>query len=336
MRGVLGGATVAAIAATLLASVMLALALSASPATAFTAWQHDGATGCVCHTNGTPTDASCVTCHTGFQSYPDDTCWSCHYPGQDTRPYWTDVTPTLTPTASPTETATPTPTPTPAETSAPCSRECHLYNSVAKAYTIPYTHGTNPHLGSTPDCLDCHQTSPGIANPGSSPHHSGQATGFADCSACHSSPQKHAGEVTCTKCHKSAVDFHLYTASSAGYTKCGACHKMKHARKRVSTRKCASCHKGTSGRAAQHSAKVKKKYVCGACHKQKLHARRVSKRVKSCRTCHRGKFHAAQRTPGKSTCTKCHVVRLRHDDGYPCYLCHRRAIHNRRPGAVNH
>ncbi len=314
----------------LLAAVLLALALSASPASAFTEWRHNGAAGCVCHNSGTPTDASCVTCHADFKSYPDETCWSCHYPGQDTRPYWS-----TSPTPTPTESPSVTPTPTPTETASACSQECHLWNSAQKAYVIPFTHGTNPHLGATADCLDCHQISPGIADPGSSPHHSGQKTGFTDCAACHSGLQQHAGKVQCTQCHTSAEEFHLYSASSPGFKNCRSCHAMRHAGKKVANRKCAACHRGSSGLPAQHSKPVTKKFVCGGCHSQKRHASAVSKSVKSCRTCHRGKYHAAQRTPPKSACTRCHTVALRHDDGYQCSLCHRRAIHNRRPSAIN-
>lgn len=327
----------AAFTVAVLSAAVLALALTAPPASAFSQWQHDGAIGCEsCHSQGTPTDASCTGCHPGFVSYPGETCWSCHYPGQDTTPYWTNSpTPTATPTETPTATPTETPTPTPTPTSPACSQECHLWDPVQKAYDIPTTHGANPHLGSTPDCLDCHQRSVSVFDPDASPHHSGQATGFSDCGACHASPQRHAGKVSCTGCHTSAQAFHLFEASSPGYKKCGSCHKMRHAGRKISTSKCASCHKGTSGRSAQHSSKVTKKYVCGGCHKQKLHARAVSKAVKNCRTCHRGKFHAAQRTPSKSRCTACHRPALRHDNGYQCTLCHRRAVHATRPSAVN-
>jgi hypothetical protein len=294
----------------MLSALSLALALTAPPASAFSQWQHDGAIGCQsCHSQGTPTDASCTGCHPGFQSYPGMTCWSCHAPGQDTS--------------------------TLAAPSSACSQECHLWSSVQKAYITPTTHGANPHLGSTSECLSCHPTSVNIFDPGSSPHHSGEAPGISDCGACHSSEQKHAGAVACVSCHTSAQAFHLYETSSPGYEKCGACHTKKHAGKKVATSKCASCHKGTSGRAAQHSSTVTKKFVCGGCHGQKLHARAVSKAVKDCRTCHRGKFHAAQRTPAKSRCTSCHRVALRHDNGYQCTLCHRRAVHATRPSAVN-
>jgi hypothetical protein len=293
-----------------LSAVSLALALCASPASAFSEWQHDGAVGCAsCHAQGAPTDASCVGCHPGFASYPGETCWSCHAPGQDTS--------TL---SSP---------------SSACSQECHLWSSAQKAYITPTTHGANPHLGSTSECLSCHPTSVSIFDPGSSPHHSGQAGGFSSCGTCHSSPQNHAGKVSCTGCHSDAQAFHLYQATSPGYKKCGACHTKKHAGKKVATSRCAQCHKGSSGRTVQHSSSITKKYVCSGCHTKKLHARAVSTKVKSCRTCHTGKYHAAQRTPPKSTCTKCHSSARRHDDGFACTLCHRRAVHATRPSAVN-
>ena len=191
-------ATLTAVAVALLSAVVLALALTASPASAFTNWQHNGTAGCVCHAQGTPTDASCTRsmCHAGFQSFPDETCWSCHEPGK--------------PTAG---LSTP---------SSACSQECHLWSSVQKQYITPSTHGTDPHLGSSSECLGCHPTSVGISDPGSSPHHSGQATGFSSCGACHSSPQKHAGKVACTSCHTDAQAFHLYEASDPGSKKCGS------------------------------------------------------------------------------------------------------------------
>jgi hypothetical protein len=298
-----------AVAVAILSTALLALTLTASPASAFTTWQHDGATGCVCHDQGTPTDSSCQGCHPGFESYPDMTCWSCHAPGQDTS--------TL---------STP---------SSACSQECHLWNSVQKQYITPSTHGTDPHLGSTTACLACHPTSVSVFDPGSSPHHSGQATGFSSCGTCHSSPQKHAGKVACTSCHADAQAFHLYEASSPGFKKCGSCHTMRHAGAKVAASRCAQCHKGSSGRPAQHSSSVTKKFVCSGCHTKRLHASAVSNAVKSCRTCHSGRYHAAQRTPGNSTCERCHSIAKRHDNGYRCTLCHRRAVHNRRPSPVN-
>jgi hypothetical protein len=310
VRSVRRFAAVAAVAVVLLVAVVLALAFNASPASAFSNWQHDGASTCAsCHSQGTPTNATCTGCHAGFQAFPDDTCWNCHAPGQDTS--------TL---------STP---------SSACSQECHLWNEAQKAYTIPFTHGVNPHLGSTPECLNCHSASPSWSDPGSSPHHSGQATGFNQCGACHSSQQKHAGKVACASCHPNAEQFHLYQASSPGFKNCTSCHTKKHAGKKIAQSKCAQCHKGTSGRTVQHSSKITKKYVCSGCHSKALHASRVSSAVKSCRTCHGGKYHASQPTPSRTVCTRCHTRALNHANGYQCTLCHRRAVHNSRPSAIN-
>ena len=292
------------------AGAALVLALAAAPAFAFGSWAHDSAIGCSCHDAGTPTDATCTACHTGFKSYPGRTCWSCHYPGQDTS--------TL---------STP---------SSACSQGCHLYKPVDKDYTIPYTHGANPHLGSGAGCLVCHATSPTATDPGASPHHSGVVSGFDDCQACHTGYQKPAGTVACTTCHTTAVAFHLRTADSPGYKQCRACHAEKHAGRNVPQSKCATCHKGAgSGPAkiAQHAGSVSKKYVCGACHKQKLHAHSFSSAITSCRSCHGGKFHARQKLPGRSVCLRCHTAARRHSDGFGCALCHKRAIHSTRPNA---
>ena len=101
----------------LCAGAAAALALTAAPAHAWEAWQHDGATGCVvpCHHSGlTVTDASCIACHAGFVSVPVYTCWSCHFPGQDTSSL-----------SSP---------------SSACSQGCHLYSPSA----VSYTHLTLP------------------------------------------------------------------------------------------------------------------------------------------------------------------------------------------------
>ena len=107
MRGVRLWATITAGAVALLAAIVLALAFTAPPASAYSQWAHDGATGCSCHDQGTPTDATCTACHTGFKSYPGMNCWSCHAPGQDTS--------TL---SSP---------------SSACSQECHLWDSTQKS-----------------------------------------------------------------------------------------------------------------------------------------------------------------------------------------------------------
>jgi len=292
------------------AGVALAATLAAEPAAAFGAWQHDGATACVCHDSGTPTDATCTACHTGFVSVPASTCWSCHVPGQGTSSL-----------SSP---------------SSACSQACHLYSPADKGYTTAFTHSANPHVGSTPACLDCHQTSAGITSPGQSPHHNGPQQ-FSDCTVCHGGFQRHAGTVTCTTCHSSAVAFHLYQASSPGFKNCRSCHAKKHAGKNVPQSKCAICHKGTgTGGAgqAQHATSLTKRLVCSACHTKALHAKKRGSGITSCRTCHKSKFHVAQKIPGNSSCTGCHGRAARHADGYGCPLCHRSAVHNANPRVV--
>jgi len=303
--------TLAAVALVLAcAGAALALAFDAPPAGAFESWAHDGATGCSCHSAGTPTDARCTRCHTGFKSYPGRTCWSCHYPGQDTSSLSTP--------------------------SSACSQGCHLYKPVDKAYTIPYTHGADPHLSSGAGCRNCHATSPDPFDPGASAHHRGQATGFDDCQACHTGYQKHAGALACTACHTTAVAFHLHTADSPGFKNCRACHAKKHAGRKVPQSKCATCHKGKGSgpaKAAQHASGVSKKHVCGACHSKKLHARSLGAAITTCRSCHASKFHGRQRMPRSGVCKRCHTAAWHHADGFACALCHRRAIHSLRPNA---
>jgi hypothetical protein len=292
----------------LCAGAAVALAISAAPAHAFPAWSHDGTAGCLCHNDGTPTDASCTSCHTGFQSVPGYNCWSCHKPGASTAGL-----------SSP---------------SSACSQTCHLYSDFTRDYTTAFTHGANPHLGATPDCLSCHSTSPGVADPGQSPHHTQSQQGFTDCAACHTGFAQHAGQVACTTCHATAQAFHLYQASSPGFRNCTSCHAMKHQGKAVPQSKCATCHKGTGtggGAQAQHSATVTRSKVCGACHKQQLHATALGSRIKNCGRCHTSAYHAKQKLPGKSICQGCHHMAKRHSNGFQCSLCHSGQIHKVRP-----
>lgn len=295
----------------LCAGVLVMLAAVATPARAFPWWAHDGipSGSCDCHTTSAmPTDASCTSCHTGFQSVPGYNCWSCHAPGQDTSAL--------------------------ASTSAACSQTCHLWDEYTRVYDISFTHGTNPHLGSTPDCLSCHGTSAGAADPGQSPHHVASQQGFTDCTACHKGFAEHAGQVSCLTCHPTAVAYHLYQASSPGFKTCGSCHSMKHAGKVVPQSKCAACHKGTgSGGAAQaqHSSTVTEGSDCSICHTQKLHAKALGSRITSCRVCHKGLYHAKQKLPSRTVCLTCHGTARSHASGFQCSVCHSSAIHNLRP-----
>jgi hypothetical protein len=297
-----------AIVLVLCAGAAAALALAAAPAHAFSAWSHDGIVGCSCHNYGAPTDATCTSCHAGFQSVPGYNCWSCHRPGASTAGL-----------SSP---------------SSACSQTCHLYSASTQDYTTAFTHGTNPHLGATPDCLGCHSTSPGIADPGQSPHHTAAQQGFANCGVCHTGFAQHAGSVACTTCHPTASAFHLYQATTPGFTDCTSCHSMKHQGEKVPLSKCATCHKGTGtggGAQAQHSATVTRDKVCGSCHNKQLHATKLGSGITSCGKCHTGKYHAKQKLPGKSVCQSCHHMAKRHTNGYQCTLCHASQVHKVRP-----
>ena len=312
MRGMRRWVVVAVAAATLaLVGVTASAVLQTSSARAFDQWEHDGTTGCSCHLQGKPTDASCTSCHTGFTSLKDYTCWTCHAPGQDTSSM--------------------------SSTSADCAAACHL-QSAGTVYDKAFAHGTDPHRGSLPQCLGCHSPSDGIAKPGTSPHHNGGSPGMAPCSRCHKQ-KKHMGEVDCETCHTSANEYHTYDAKSPGFKKCAGCHSMRHAGRAVPGGKCASCHKGSGSGAtklAQHSTTVTRKLACNlsGCHSKRLHATGEGSGITSCRTCHGSRYHGGRmQIPGNSTCLRCHGSAARHTNGYSCSLCHGDAVHARFPHA---
>jgi hypothetical protein len=298
------------VAALALLGVTASAVLQTSPASAYDQWEHDGATGCVCHAQGTPTDASCTSCHAGFKSIKGYTCWSCHYPGQDTSSM--------------------------SSTSADCAGTCHLQGK-GPVYDKEFSHGTDPHRGSLPQCLGCHSPSDGVADPGVSPHHNDGLPGMAPCSRCHEQKQ-HVGKVDCEACHTSANAYHTYQAKSPGFKKCSGCHSMRHAGRSISVSKCATCHKGTGTGAqkqAQHSTKVTKKLTCNqsGCHNKALHAAPSGSGLK-CNSCHGSQYHGSRMyIPGNSKCLSCHSSASRHSGRYSCSLCHRDAIHARFPHA---
>lgn len=303
---------VAAVAAAALALVGISASavLDAPSALAYDLWEHDGATGCVCHEQGKPTDASCVSCHTGFESLQGYTCWSCHAPGQDTSGM--------------------------SATSADCAGQCHLQSQGA-LYAKEFAHGDDPHRGSLPQCLGCHAPSDGIADPGVSPHHNGGPVGMSPCSQCHKQ-KKHVGKVDCESCHTRANAYHTYQARNPGFKQCTGCHAMRHGGRSVPGSRCATCHKGTGSGAqklAQHSTSVTKKLTCNqsGCHNKAIHAAAYGSGL-SCRSCHGSTFHAARMPiPGNSTCLRCHGSAARHTNGYSCSLCHADAVHARFPHA---
>ena len=310
MRGVRRWASVALITAGLACTFLaVASALLAAPALAFEEWEHDGTTGCSCHLQDKPTDATCVECHTGFESLEGDTCWTCHSPGQDTS--------------------------TLSSTSADCAQECHLW-SKGTVYDKPFSHTDNPHLGSLPQCLGCHSPSGSVTDPGVSPHHNGGSPGMTPCSRCHRQKQ-HAGKVACISCHASANAFHTFQAASPGYTRCTGCHAKRHAGRAVPQRKCATCHKGSGTGAtapAQHSTTVTRQRTCNqsGCHSKQLHASRRGSGIRNCRTCHTSNYHLNRiPVPASSVCLRCHPSARRHTGDYPCSTCHRSLIHSAAP-----
>ena len=149
-------AALAAVAVALLSAVGLALALTASPASAFTEWQHDGATGCspVTARARRPTPPA-PAATPASRAIPDMTCWSCHAPGQDTS--------TLSVAELGLQPGVP-----PVELRA------------EGVHHPQHARRRTPTSESSPECLSCHPTSVSVFDPGSSPHHSGQAAGFSE------------------------------------------------------------------------------------------------------------------------------------------------------------
>jgi hypothetical protein len=123
-------------------AVVAGLGMTAGPAAAYGTYSHGTATACnQCHTVDTatpPTNAACVTCHTGYavpsSSY---TCYTCHTPGQNVQPIKTGA-----PTS--------------------CTDECHLANGT--------THQHNPHP-ERGTCTTCHNVTTNATTPNGSPHH---------------------------------------------------------------------------------------------------------------------------------------------------------------------
>lgn len=306
------------------AGAALALALTAAPASAFTSWQHDGATHCTsCHWGMPVTDTQCVGCHTGFKSVPGNTCWTCHAPGEDTSSL-----------ASP---------------SSACSQGCHLYDPSRKGYVTPFTHGTEPHPGATGfgfECLDCHTTSSGGSVNGS-PHHIGVDTPAPTCRDCHngviaSAQVTHDG-VACTSCHDGmnipavpAACNSCHIQKTFGTGNCTACHATMVHNTSPNVGACTSCHAGyrkhagsvgctrchTNAPAFHHGTATMKAKKCGSCH-SKTHAGRAVA-VSKCTACHKGNAPASKpRVQHSSSITK----------KYVCSTCHSKALHASARGA---
>jgi hypothetical protein len=307
----------------LCAGAVAALALCAAPASAFDGWTHDGASTCAsCHSGQPLTDATCTTfCHgSRFKSFPGKQCWSCHVPGEDT-------TPLSTPSSA-------------------CSQDCHLWNQAVRDYTIPYTHGPLPHDGAAgygKTCLDCHQTSISIVDPGGSPHHSGVVTPPPTCEDCHNgvdavAKQTHDGN-PCTSCHTGmnlppvpATCNQCHPAKTFGTPNCLACHAAQVHNTDPQTPACSDCH-GDGYK--QHAGKV----ACLTCHTGIAafhHGQSTTTTVQNCRACH-PKRHAGKNV-AQSTCATCHkgtgtgpAAKAQHSTtvtkSYVCSTCHSQKLH---------
>jgi hypothetical protein len=318
---------------------LLSLA-SAAPAGAFVNWAHDGipegdtADTCVwCHANGVTNESCTSFCHRGFKVTPGatvdgrfaQTCWSCHAPGADTSGF--------------------------ASSSSACSQECHLYTPISWDYAVAYGHGTAPHLGASApygQCLDCHATSPGPADPGDSPHHDGVSTPTPACVDCHNGvvageQQSHDG-VECESCHEGmnlpavpAACTTCHVAATFGAQDCRTCHAAQIHDPAPGVGTCTSCHdEGYQ----KHAGALE----CTSCHTdpEAFHHGTAPPAVKSCRGCHAMK-HAGAKVPG-ARCADCHKgsappakPRAQHSSTVTqklvCSGCHGKKLHAKAVGA---
>ena len=336
LRKVLPGCAAALVWA---AAVAVLLTLATAPAAAYSNWAHDGIPpgpamqNCdLCHANGISNTSCTGLCHRGFKVTPGatvdgrfaQTCWSCHAPGEDTSKF-----------SSP---------------SAACSQDCHLYNDYSNAYSIPSSHGPEPHLGASPPygvCLDCHSTSEGYASPGSSPHHDGVASHSPSCTECHdgtyaSAQASHDG-VGCESCHE-GMDLPAvptacnacHAASTFGSADCRSCHAAQVHNTAPDVGSCTSCHSGYQ----KHAGALQ----CTSCHTNTaaFHHATAAPAVKSCRSCHAMK-HAGAKVSG-SHCADCHKgsapaakPRAQHSSTvtrkFVCTGCHSKKLHAKSRGA---
>ncbi len=322
------------------AGAALLLALGAAPAQAFVTWAHGGIpptptpeTCLWCH-DGRPSDASCTAlCHRGFRSTPDavvagrfpQRCWSCHEPGRDTSGL--------------------------SASSSACSQGCHLYSPVVKAYTVAYSHGADPHLGAAPpygECLDCHETSVTVSDPGRSPHHDGVDAQAPSCVRCHdgvvAGAQVSHGPADCEDCHE-GMNLPAVPASCAachapavfGAGDCRACHADLIHDPAPDVGTCTSCHTGYR----RHAGAV----ACTRCHADstRVHHGTAAPTARKCRSCHAVR-HAGSNV-GNARCADCHrgdapasKPRAQHSSSitkrFVCSGCHRQRLHASAVGAA--
>ena len=234
---------------------VLALALTASPASAFTEWAARRR-----HGLRLPRPGHAHRRHPAPPATPASRATR-------TRPAGRATLPARTPRRCP-------------RPSSACSQECHLWNSVQKQYIIPQHARRQPAPRVQPASASA-VTRPASASSTPAPARTtaGRPPGSPSCGACHSSPQKHAGKVACTRCHTDAAAFHLYQASSPGFKKCGVCHAMRHAGKKVATKQVRVLPQGhgTGPRRRSTPRRSPRSSCAVAATAQRLHASAVSK-----------------------------------------------------------
>jgi len=322
------------------AGAALLLLLLAPPAHAFGPWIHDavpvgpGADACsFCHGDGSADNDDCTSlCHQDFRVTPSATvsgrfataCWSCHMPGADTGGL--------------------------SSSSAACRQDCHLYSPVFKDYLQPFAHGAEPHLGAGlpyGECLDCHETSVSIVDPGASAHHDGYDWQAPECLDCHdgvlAGAQESHGAAGCEACHEGmdrpaspAACYRCHAAATFGGQDCVTCHSSQVHDATPAVRACTGCHTGYR----QHAGAV----ACAKCHTNapKAHHGTATAVSKACRSCHAVK-HAGARVAG-ARCSGCHKgnapsarPRAQHSSTVTkkaaCSGCHGQKLHARSAGA---
>ena len=205
--------------------------------------------------------------------------------------------------------------------SSACSQECHLWDPTQKQYITPSTHGTNPHLGSTPGSAST-AIRPASASSIPAPARTtagrppGSPTAAPATRRRRSTPARSpAPRATRTRRRSTST-----RPAAPASRSCGTCHAMRHAGTKVADQQVRRLPQGHARRpaAAQHSTHGHQEVrVRRRATRKKLHASAVSNAVKNCRTCHRGKYHAAPAHARQVACARAATASpLRHDNGY--------------------
>jgi hypothetical protein len=307
------------LAATIL---LIAFLVFVAPASAYDTFKHATATSksscsAGCHAGATPTNATCVRCHTGFAARGTQKCWDCHAPGQATSAW---------------------------QLTAGCTGTCHVSTKTSgrPSYTTTYAHAAAVHLGASgygKTCVACHGVSTGPSAPGTSPHHDAVDSPAPACADCHdgataSAPGGHEGRSTdcaschtgmdrpigdCAACHVGAAGT---TAPQIAYTNALACADSgchgkvaNHAGTPISSAACTTCH----------AAHYETLGSCQTCHPdpQTLHHGTATARpLADCAGCHDGGVTTAKTSHSTLACSACHADMTRPAVPAVCSRCH--------------